>query len=503
MRRVHVLLLSAFVLGSVLLPVFDSTVGPGRFQPQRVQAQGQTAAAISVPCLASTLGFALCSGLVVLALATWKYSGGDLPTGQDLIDLVDGIVTYFDGNPAGVQQYVQQYANHPNYIWLTPDILTDIGNAIAGLASWGFEYGANWGGTNHPFYGRTWSSSRLVLKTDYLTLPSGANCSMVKNVGTAHQMLGGGGDVKLLTLEFEEFEAATYPATDWGFGGGSYSATALYSLWSGSSNGCELSGMYGRFVLTLPRTSESTNGMSGFEYALGAPLMVADWWVDGDNPRVTVNMTDFAIEGGEVIELEGERYNTPLSPDFLDTWDGVSEVPLYSGVTGAVIDATAVPVPDDTSWWEGLFGGLGGKLTGIGDVLGQIWDAIQGLTDTVADIWSAVVALPDTMVTAISAAVVPSESVSERTGDLGDTMAAKAPFAWPVVVFAVVSDLFEGGTDCPTIDMGTESVGWPAVEMEMCVPSGAQTILYTLTDVIAAAMVMVWAYWVYRRMLGS
>jgi hypothetical protein len=500
MRNVHVLLLSAFLLGAVALPVFDSTVGPGRFQAEPVEAVGQVAVAIWAVCT-DPAGAVVCASLITMGLALWVALGNPLPSGQDLTDAVGNLFDMFTANGPGVQQYVQQYANHPNYAWLTIDMLTEVMDALVFLESWGFTYDSEWYTTGHSAWVRTWGAERVTMYTDYFTMPTGSNCAFVES--DAHQMMGGDGASKQLSLSFEPENEAAQIIHIWGFGGSTPSAMPISDLWDSFELGCGAAGLYGRFVLTLPRTSESLTGMGGFPYALADPVYHATMWVDGEDPEITADMTDFAYGTTDILELEGERYNTPLSPDFLDTWDGVSDVPLLSGVNGAVIDATAVPVPDDTSWWEGLFGGLGGKLTGIGDVLQNIWDAINAIDDTVADVWSAVQALPDTMVTALSAAVVPGESVSERTGDLGDTMTARAPFAWPVVVFAVVSDLFEGGTDCPTVNMGTESVGWPAIDLEMCVPSGAQTILYVLTDVIAASMVMVWAYWVYRRLVGS
>jgi hypothetical protein len=498
MRKVHVLLLSAFLLGAVVLPVFDSTVGSGRFQAQPVQAQGQVAAEIAIGCLSTTVGQVVCTGIVITALALWVQMGGDIPSGDELTNVIDGLVGWINGGGPGVDQYVQQYANHPNYIWLTLDMLTEMGNALSGLATWGFTYGTDWGGTGHPYWGRTWGTSTVVMKTDYLTLPVGANCQLVKEQGDSHQLLGGGGAVKNVKVEFQlEADQSLHDATTWGIGGSNYSASPNVGVWDESEgSGCNLSGAYGRFVMTIPKYNDTSDptGMVGYPYAVSPTVIHAHWWVDGEDPSVSVNMTDFAIAGADISEIlayEGERYNTPLNGLFLDTWDGAADVPLSTGLTGALIGATAIPVPDDTSWWEGLFGGLGGKLTGIGKVLQDIWDAIKAIGETVADVATDVKAIPQTVVDAFTTAMVPNTAELESDwGDTADLMGSRAPFSWLLAIYSVLPNLFTGGSSCVQMDMGAESVGWPPVVLNMCIPEGAATVTKAISRVVAVMLML-------------
>jgi len=490
MRKVHVLLLSAFLLGAVVLPVFDSSVGPGRLQPEAVQAQGQVAAAIVGVCV-DPVGAVVCVAWLTLAFTAYVYSGGTVPSGQDLIDTVANLFDVFSDNGPGVQQFRAQYLNHPNYTWLNADILSEIALALAGLEAVGWAYVADWHGTAHPGWElATWAGGTLEMMTDEFVMPIVSGCT-VGEQGPSHRLWGPSGAE---TWQVGFLESGTEIYTDIQSVPSYNSSYQAFNMnGQGMTHGdvvCGLCGRTGRLVVTMPGSGTFSGGeyesLSNDVFGLNFLGEVYPW------PSITWYFSEFAtVEAWTLEGLEGERYNTPLSPDFLDTWDGVSDVPLLSGVNGAVIGATAVPVPDDTSWWEGLFGGLGGKLTGIGDVLQNIWDAIQSIGDTLADVAADVQALPQTLVEAATAAVVPNTATLESDwSDTADLMGSRAPFSWLVAIYAVLPNLFTGGSGCVQMDMGAESVGWPAVVLNMCIPEGAATVTKAISRVVAVMLML-------------
>jgi hypothetical protein len=244
-------------------------------------------------------------------------------------------------------------------------------------------------------------------------------------------------------------------------------------------------------------------GTTGNVYASGEDVFIRIGWSTG--VYTDLAFTDFAMVGVSFYPETGKRVWTPAAADTLVAWNGVSDIPRSDGSTGTAVEDIPTS-PDNGAWWEQGINALTGGITGVRDWVQQVWERLGDISTTLTDVWEWCQALPQTMVTALADAVVPTVSVQTRVDDTTDEMGTRAPFAWPVVIFAVMGDLFEGGEACPEIVIPAGDMPgdyWANETMHFCVPEGGQTILYALCDVVAAGLVIVWAYWVYRRLLGS
>ena len=504
MRKVCVTLLAVVLWGCVVFPVLGGAKGPAGPAARPVEAQGATTAAIAAVCL-DPAGFVVCAGFILMGLVVYRASGGPMPTGQDLIDAVDNLFGVFEANGPGVQSFRAQYTTHSNYVYLTGQMLFEIAQALATFEALGFVFHEDWHETGVAGYELgTWEGGQITSMTDEFIFPSGENCSMgIGGPGTI--LRGPDGVAQAWRIGWLESVTEIYTQLD-----GLPGTDGVYSTLSNNNRSitgwnlaCGLMSQTGRLVVTSPLTggwpsSDQQVSLAQTQF-WGIKLMV-----DGTDPAISFNFNELTLtQALTLADFVDHYYNTPISSTFVDTWDGVSDILLADGTYGQAITAE-YPMPGEASWWEGLFGGLGGKLTGIWDALRDIWGVVTDIAGDVAGLVTQVGALPTAMITAISAAVVPSESVTDRVDTVRTTMAGKAPFAWPVVIFSMVGSLFEGGSECPVVNFGTEYAGdWGPTEVEFCLPAGAQTILHTLTQVAAAAMVMIWGFWVYRRLVGS
>jgi hypothetical protein len=485
----------------LVLAVGNPAVEGWRARARPVEAQYGVLATWVVDACTLTMGvgpegLAVCAAFVTTGLILWV-NGGGVATEELLKKAATQLSEWYADNLGddGVQQFVAQYDQHPAWYYMSPQMVGAWASAFSGLMAAGWEYSANWANLGYAGWEYQFLTTSGVqqLETAELVLPSGANCAMVqasggRNLRGPSGTTSGNGTMYWVTgtpaVAYTVFSLSMYAVSP--------TATNLASAFTWAT-GCAHSGETGFFRWRVPDTGAAE--VSKYAYFAHNPMVSLRWWVDGTDPILSIEGSDLvAVEADIAAVGTGSRVNAVMTPDSLVGWNGLDDLPLASGRTGAVV----IPAPtEDAGWWEGLFGGLGG-------LLGGIKSAVESVGSTASAIKTLVTDLPTTMVGALTAAVVPTTSLETRVDETAGELDGKAPFAWPAIIFAVVADLFDGGSSCPVIDMHTDlAPGWPSSELNMCLPDGAQTILYAITDAVAASMVILWAYWSYRRLVES
>ena len=100
--------------------------------------------------------------------------------------------------------------------------------------------------------------------------------------------------------------------------------------------------------------------------------------------------------------------------------------------------------------------------------------------------------------------MVPQTTIATRVTTLQAQAGTKAPFAWPIEIFASVPLLFAAhGSACPVITIPMASDGWEDMVMTFCLPEGAQPILHALSAVLSLSFLAVYVFVLYRRLVGG
>lgn len=491
------------VLVVALVVVLSGTVAGAFRSPPPVDAQGGLAPAVVAACGPGAL---VCVAAVTAALTWYVVSGGD---GSELEAIVDELVGWFNGGGTAVDQMEAQYGAHPYYTEITPQMIAAWEAALGGLAGLGFTIEMIDGYTS------------MVYRED--TLADGAPYDVYAQVSALTPFGEGDGDPCVavtsakVRLVFPDTAGTSYTRqVGWRLldGGGT---PRFSSNWPGlrldPSPGA--SAIYGHSMncadVGAVWTSELTfyEGTSAGYPTVDGVAYVEMLYMDSLAHFISVEYGPITFGEGEAVDLddamEGERVNIPLDINDLETWDGVGTLPLADGTVGAVAEVIPSAGTDslsdsDKAWWEGWLNGLTGLL---GDVIEAVINITIDFPATIFDsILSAIEAIPAQIATVLTDAFVPTTSIPARITATSALAVGAAPFAWPGEIFTGVPLLFAGsGSVCPEIVI--PMAAWDDVELEFCPPAGGAAVLLVISRVIVLGVLAVWAYWLYRRLVGA
>ncbi len=492
-RRAVVVVALAALLSGPVGAVFRSS--------PPADAQGGLAPAVAAACGPGAL---VCIAAVTLGMTWYIYSGGD---GGELINLVDSFVSWFNGGSQGADQMTTQLGLHPTWAEMTSQMYTEW-QLLLGVSMGGWTEQPDWEGLGDTAWtvtvGAPGNPAQIILESTEFTWPVGASAcfitfidykwpqhpSGVSGVNKAYFAWNSGANERVLS--------------SWGSG---YTSPRWVSQVKQSLGGagCDVVGQTGVLRLEFPGgTGTYEDGWIGVNELV---LVVGTDPITGGDPDVRINVWISAFVSTELVEPAGERVKVIDTVDDLETWDGTAPLPLADGTEGDVVVAAAAAGTDslsdeDKAWWETWLGSIAGLLGDIVDAVINIF--IEFPTAVFDSILAAIQAIPGQIETALTNVFVPTQSVTARVTATSALAAGKAPFAWPSQIFVGVPLLFAGsGAVCPEITIPMPA-GWGGdVVLEFCPPAGGAAVLLVMSRLIVLGIVAVWAYWLYRRLVGA
>ena len=497
-RRSFLVLAIGLVLA---LPVARATT-----HPDPVQAQTGLEGAIVTACGPGAL---ICIAAAGAALTWYVYSGGD---GSELVDLVDIFVGWFNGGGTGVDQITTQLGLHPAWVQMTPQMLAEWQALMAATVP-GFEQYVNWEGTGETLWSATVGApgepEQVFLDSTMFTWPLTGTCAgtyiafkwphsntWLKS-GRARYYWNGGANV--LSLDIWSMYNAGGPGWE-----------ENSRLWYGFS-GCPMAGELGYVRIELPT---DVSGLEGVEAGVNELVItVGTDMIEVELPDVEIELyvSAFGLESFDLTEENSETINIPLNLDDLETWDGTATLPLADGTDGEVVvpltgAGTSSLSEADKAWWETWLSGITGLLGDIIDAVVNVFvDLVIEFPTAIFDsILSAIQAISTEIATVLTDVFVPTESVTARVSATSALAVGLAPFAWPGEIFTGVPLLFAGsGATCPEITIPMPADFGGDVDLEFCPPAGGAAVLLVISRVVVLGILVVWAYWLYRRLVGA
>lgn len=459
------LLMGAIVLASAVFPLLGSR------SVKASPAEQTPLIAVAAPCVASNVAIALCVGGSAFVV-WWTWYGGQDTTVSGIQHAYDYFTGFFENNPTnpGVQDIANQFALHPAYVNLTPDV-------VAAFQTYGTatSYGlTSVGSTEEPLSGCP-SACVYEAVAQQVTLPASNIVELAVYAKSA-------GNTVYLSLYAD---VGNHPT------GSALALCQIGITTTGDWRRCSIAktvtaGTY--WVAWQGLVSQTFydryNPGSGLPYTYHSGARSVGWGALPAGTTATNRVySAVASTTGAIPYVDGYTAFVPANLDNAVGAIPASAVPLADGTTAIPLTGptTTTGVTDTPGFWEGLFGGV---------------------TDKVTSIYNALVNLPGAVVSAIGVAFVPSNGPFSRMQALITTANTKAPFGWPSTIFSAFTGLFSGsGSACPQIAIANPYFGNHT--FTFCPPTGTTAVTQTLSVVASAAAVLLWGWAFLQRFLGG
>jgi len=480
------------IAGVLLVAVLGATtVAPAFERPTPVVAapaeQAGIAAEIATVCIGSVAGVAACSAAAAAALVWYCSSSPASCTASNLILLVGGLVDWFNGGGTGPDQLAVQYAYHPAYFQLTPQMVVGWQQVLAdwGQSDWTF---VTVGGVDVLW--TTVPNNELRASIVWPDL-GGSNCTAILSMSAriAEYRPGGSRGYSRAGLVDHGlgYQYVTTGGTDEVPTISSYGHNELGQMDPPLTCADYGTNMTARYVAGVAFESGSTfkNGLAGWRIQVST----------GSGTKTMEMSASLFTAAGVVVldEANNEHIYLPLNVDALDGWDGTSSMPRADGTTGPlVVPAPASPPADEQAWWEGLFGGLGGLLQ-------DIWNRLGDMSGTLSGIASNIAALPTTLTSVFDPAV----AVEDTEGTYWPQLEAALAVAVPICLVDIggLSEIMTGTGGPFVLDMPNPAGG--TVHISQTIPTSVTQYTKLGSQVFAAVLVLMWSYGLFRRMFAG
>jgi len=487
------LLLLITLLWAIAAPLAPNTYN------QRIstaEAAGVSQAYLITACGSSVVCIAIVSAAVG-ATCYYSYVQGAGVCGvsgafEVMEDMVDDLVTWFNSGGATVDLMTAQYSEHPDYIVPNQATFDAWFDAFGLAAASGWSFDDNYASTGIDAFTKNYSTTEglNVIRFPSFIMPSaGAAGALTLRFYSQRYRAAGTtthiNEIKLRLMDdstgacFQTSGACTQEAQAMNNGtAGWYESTTSIGLaaWQ------QAAGKLVHFEVSYPTadTGNDTKTMviraiDAFGITLDATTDIIYRW----------SMPDAQIATGVLVtpSATGERVFVPNDVGDLEDYRA-GAIPLANGNTGVVVQpgvgtATGTGTltdEDERPWWEGLFGGVRGRL---GDI-----------AESVANTYTAILALPTEIANLFNPAVGWADFTATQYPAVSGQFSSVVPGCY-VAAVSSPGDLFYGTGGDMTIEMGGVNGSAPVV---VTIPYRADIAAITkpLFEVLCACYLFMW-----------
>jgi len=474
------------VAGVLVLAVV--AVGPGRWLVEAPLAKAQAgpvASAIAAGCTAGAPGVLVCASLAAAFIVAACNAGLDC-TIESIESILPGFFNWFgDGSGTGQQQAAVQYAVHPDYFQVTPEMVAGWNEALADWEVEGWTF-AMVGGIDV-----LWSEtpgSELQATVVWPDL-GGATCTGIATMSARGVQYRSSGDRGSST------------------GGvvGHGLAPNVYT--TGGTESVPVVGTYNMNVLGYMEPALTCSDFGTplvVRYIAGAALEngttmkggLAGWrtQVSTSGGTKTMEMSASLFVGAGVIAVTvqpDQRVYLPLDVDDLVGWNGTDVLPRADGTTGELV--ADAPAGDDN---QGIIDSILGLGTGV---LRDIWARLGEISSTLSGVAADIAALPTTLTALFNPAVAVQAIESDYWPPLSAAFAGSVPVC--LIDISGLSEIMTGTGGPFVLDMPNPGGG--SVHIEYAVPSSITQYTKLGSQLFASVLVLMYGYGLFRRMFAS